>query len=52
MSLFVCLFVGFGRTWAFFSCSEQGRLFVAVCRLLIAVASLVAVDRLEVSRPR
>ena len=29
-------------TWAFSSCSEQGLLFVAVRRLLIAVASLVA----------
>ena len=28
--------------WAFSSCSEQGVLFVAVRRLLIAVASLVA----------
>ena len=28
--------------WAFSSCSEQGLLFVAVHRLLIAVASLVA----------
>ena len=27
---------------AFSSCSEQGLLFVAACRLLIAVASLVA----------
>ena len=27
---------------AFSSCSERGLLFVAVCRLLIAVASLVA----------
>ena len=27
---------------AFSSCGEQGLLFVAVCRLLIAVASLVA----------
>ena len=26
---------------AFFSCSERGLLFVVVCRLLIAVASLV-----------
>ena len=26
--------------WAFSSCSEQGLLFVAVCRLLIVVASL------------
>ena len=28
--------------WAFSSCSEQGLLCVKVCRLLIAVASLVA----------
>ena len=28
--------------WAFSSCSERGLLFVAVHRLLIAVASLVA----------
>ena len=28
--------------WAFSSCGEQGLLFVAVCRLLIEVASLVA----------
>ena len=28
--------------WAFSSCSERGLLFVAVCGLLIAVASLVA----------
>ena len=31
---------------AFSSCSERGLLFVAVCRLLIAVASLVAEHRL------
>ena len=29
-------------TWAFSSCSEQGLFSVAVCGLLIAVASLVA----------
>ena len=29
-------------TRAFSSCGEQGLLFVAVCRLLISVASLVA----------
>ena len=29
-------------TWAFSSCGERGLLFVAVHRLLIAVASLVA----------
>ena len=29
-------------SWAFSSCSERGLLFVAVHRLLIAVASLVA----------
>ena len=28
--------------WTFSSCSERGLLFVAVCGLLIAVASLVA----------
>ena len=33
-------------TWAFSSCSEGGLLFVAVCGLLIAVASLVAEHRL------
>ena len=32
--------------WAFSSCGEQGLLFVAVCGLLIAVASLVAEHRL------
>ena len=29
-------------TWAFSSCDEQGLLFIAVHRLLITVASLVA----------
>ena len=29
-------------TWAFSSCSELGLLFVTVCGLLIAVASLTA----------
>ena len=29
-------------TWAFSSCGERGLLFVTVCGLLIAVASLVA----------
>ena len=28
--------------WAFCSCGEQGLLFIAVCGLLIVVASLVA----------
>ena len=28
--------------WAFSSCSEQGLLFVVVCRLLVVVDSLVA----------
>ena len=32
--------------WAFSSCGEQGLLFVAVHRLLIAVASLVEEHRL------
>ena len=34
-------------TWAFSSCSEQGLLFVAVCRLLVAVASLAVEHRLQ-----
>ena len=29
-------------TWAFSCCGEQGLLFVVVCGLLIAVASLIA----------
>ena len=32
--------------WAFSSCSEQGLLFIAVCGLLIVVASLVVEHRL------
>ena len=32
--------------WAFSSCGEQGLLFVAVCRLLTVVASLVVEHRL------
>ena len=32
----------FVAAWAFSSCGEQGLLFVAVCGLLIEVASLVA----------
>ena len=31
--------------WAFSSCSEPGSFFIAVCRLLIAVASLIAKHR-------
>ena len=38
--------------WAFSSCSERGLLFVAVCRLLIVMASLVAEHRLQVRRLR
>ena len=34
-------------TWAFSSCGERGLLFVAVCRLLIAVASLAAEHGLQ-----
>ena len=33
--------------WAFSSCGEQGLLFVAVCGLLIVVASLIAEHRLQ-----
>ena len=36
--------------WAFCSCSERRLLFVAVHRLLIAVASLVAEHRLQTRR--
>ena len=32
--------------WAFSSCGEWGLLFIVVCGLLIAVASLVAEHRL------
>ena len=35
-------FFFFGCAWDFFSCSERGLFFVAVRRLLIAVASLAA----------
>ena len=36
--------------WAFSSCGEQGLPFIAVCGLLIAVASLVAEHRLWACR--
>ena len=42
--LFMYLLAALGLcccTWAFSSCGEWGLLFVAVCGLLIAVASLV-----------
>ena len=46
---FLKIFIYFWLRWvfiaacgAFSSCGEWGQLFVAVCRLLIAVASLVA----------
>ena len=43
---FICLFLaGLGLccfAWAFSSCGERGLLFVVVCGLLIAVASLVS----------
>ena len=34
--------LGLHCAWAFSSCSERGLLFVAVHRLLIVVASLIA----------
>ena len=34
--------------WAFSSCGKQGLLFIAMCRLLIVVASLAAERRLQV----
>ena len=43
---FICLFLAvLGLhccVWVFSSCGERGLLFIAVCGLLIAVASLVA----------
>ena len=49
-NLFVYLFLAASClcccAWAFSSCSQWGLLFVAVCGLLIAVASLVAEHRL------
>ena len=45
LNLFIFIFGCVGSSllrWAFSSCSERGLLFVAVRRLLIAVASLVA----------
>ena len=51
LCLLVCLFLAaLGLhccARAFCSCSELGLLFVSVCGLLIAVASLVAEHRLE-----
>ena len=48
LNLFIYLFIYFWLRWVFVAarglfsnCGEQGLLFVAVCRLLIAVASLV-----------
>ena len=51
-SLFIYLFIYLAALGlcccarAFTSCGKQGLLFVAVCRLLIAVASLAAEHRL------
>ena len=46
LNLFICLFLAAlclrGCPWAFSSCGERGLLLVAVCGLLIVVASLVA----------
>ena len=44
--LFFLAALGFCCTQAFPSCGERGLLFVAVCGLLTAVASLVVEDRL------
>ena len=48
--LFVCLFMAaLGLRccrWAFSSCGGRGLIFIAMCGLLIAVASLVAEHRL------
>ena len=52
MGIFKILFIYFELRWVFVavcrlfsSCSERGPLFVVVCGLLIAVASLVAEHR-------
>ena len=43
--MYVCMYLWlpwvFVVAWAFSSCSKRGLLFLAVCGLLIAVASLV-----------
>ena len=49
INLFILFLAALGLcccTWAFSSCGESGLLFVAVCRLLTAAASLVAEHRL------
>ena len=38
-------------TWAFSSCSERGLLFIMLCGLLIAAASLVPAQRLKLLQP-
>ena len=52
MNLFIYFLLHwvFIAAWAFSSCGERGLLFIAVCRLLIAVASLVAEHRLYACR--
>ena len=53
INLFILVLAALGLrccAWAFSSCGEQGLLFVVVCGLLIAVASLVAEHRLQVRR--
>ena len=47
INLFIFGCVGSSLLCAGFRCSEQGLLFVAVCDLLIAVASLVAEHELQ-----
>ena len=47
---FIYLFwaaLGLCFAWAFSSCSEWGLLFIVLCRLLIVVASLAVVHRLQ-----
>ena len=49
INLFILFLAAFGLhccVRAFSGCGEQGLLFVAACRLLIVVASLVAEHRL------
>ena len=53
IDLFILFLAALGLrccTWAFSSCGEQGLLFIVVCGLLIAVASLAVEHRLQARR--
>ena len=46
----ILIFISFWLLWTFSGCGERGLLFIAVCRLLIAAAALVAEHRLQAHR--